>query len=182
MSSCWLFCRLRTGPTAVKSPTNSADDRIFLHPPDGRHAKRYEKQIEGIDKRGRQLIQAEQPYHRTPALLTGPESHPLWLIHDLDRIDKHRELVLTIAAFEISATGMAGSFVALYRRIGRPEQEIAELARTLAPETQISTRIAFKTFGGRTPQEVITGLRSLRDYVVKLAQRFDEDCFSDSED
>ena len=51
--------------------------------------------LQGIDAKVRQAIKDIQPYHREAAYI----EHPLWVIHELDRIDKHRRLNLTAYAF-----------------------------------------------------------------------------------
>lgn len=51
--------------------------------------------LRGIDLNARLLIKGMQPYHLADAYM----EHPLWIIHELDRIDKHRRLNLTSYAF-----------------------------------------------------------------------------------
>jgi hypothetical protein len=50
----------------------------------------------GVPDPARTFIESEQPYHwnNTPDTFRG---HPLWVLHDLNRIDKHRRLTLTTA-------------------------------------------------------------------------------------
>ena len=52
--------------------------------------------LTGVPDDARHFIEQEQPYHWNDA----PDSfryHPLWLVHDLNRIDKHRRVALTTA-------------------------------------------------------------------------------------
>jgi hypothetical protein len=56
------------------------------------------KKIRGIGARGRAFITRHQPYKRRHRLLPGvspqatADSHPLWLLHELNRVEKHRLL------------------------------------------------------------------------------------------
>ena len=51
--------------------------------------------IRGCDPGVQTIIEGLQPYKRGNAF----RSHPLWVLHDLDRISKHRLLHTTVAAF-----------------------------------------------------------------------------------
>jgi hypothetical protein len=57
--------------------------------------------LKGVDPAAREAIKGIQPYHREAAYVTDP----LWVIHHLDRIDKHRRLNLTAYAMG-SAVGI----------------------------------------------------------------------------
>jgi hypothetical protein len=50
--------------------------------------------LQGIHPDAIKAIEGIQPYHRGPTY----SEDPLWLIHELDRIDKHRRLSLTACA------------------------------------------------------------------------------------
>lgn len=52
------------------------------------------RKLKGIDPKAREAIKGIQPYHRKTAFAQDP----LWMIHELDRIDKHRRLNLTTYA------------------------------------------------------------------------------------
>jgi hypothetical protein len=51
--------------------------------------------IRGMDPLAQAEIEKLQPYHRG----NGYKAHPLWLLHDLDRISKHRLLHVAVASF-----------------------------------------------------------------------------------
>lgn len=52
--------------------------------------------IRGWDPAAQTLVERLQPYHEGANFRT----HPLWMLHDLDRTNKHRLLHTTVAAFE----------------------------------------------------------------------------------
>ena len=64
-------------------PANGAD--IF----DGRASE----WLHGVPDGARRFIQEEQPYHWDDGYIF----HPLWVVHDLNRIDKHRRLAVAAA-------------------------------------------------------------------------------------
>lgn len=53
-------------------------------------AKEESARIGCVDPKGQTIIRSLQPHHRGQMY----RDHPLWRIHELDRIDKHRRLVL----------------------------------------------------------------------------------------
>src|ERR1700730_13558450 len=59
-------------PVFSKRPTNNDEIASF------------KSKIKGISAAARTVIECEQPYHRP-----DPLEHSLWIIHDMDRIDKH---------------------------------------------------------------------------------------------
>ncbi len=139
--------------------------------------RRFERKITGVPPRPRQLIESLQPYHRPEAILTGPLNHPLMVIHDLDRIDKHRQLGIAICGFGIETSEMAGLHLMLQRYAGRAEDEIAGLAATLDPKTTLTPQVAFLEFGGKRVQPVVPSLSKLARYVKDVADLFDRECF-----
>jgi hypothetical protein len=53
------------------------------------------------------VVEDDQPYRwTTEEHPDGYRFHPVWLVHDLDRIDKHRRLALTAAAVRHAAVGI----------------------------------------------------------------------------
>lgn len=140
--------------------------------------KRYERKVEGISQRGRVLIERVQPYQRDPNfVLTGPRSDPLWIVHEMNTIDKHRELVLTTATFDIPLTGMEDILVMLYREANVPENDIVGLGRAFDPNSIITAQLAFRDFGGRNCCPVIPGISKLARHVERVLLMFERECF-----
>lgn len=164
--------------TRESSPT-SIEFPIFLSKPsDPNTVASYERKVKGISPAVRDLIERIQPYQRDDRFaLTGPPNDQLWIIHDFDRIDKHRELVLTVAAFRIEGAGQVEFFAHLYREADFPERDIAGLSRTLDPNCEISPDVVFRDFGRRKMHPVIPGLSKLSRHVGKVIDAFERDCF-----
>jgi hypothetical protein len=146
-------------------------------PADKSSQARFDRKLTGVQPRARQLIESLQPYHRSEAILTGPLNDPLMVIHDLDRIDKHRQLTIATCGFAIETSGMAGLHIMLQRYAGRTEQEIARLATTLDPKATLIPQVAFLEFGGRKLQPVVPGLSRLAQYAKTVVELFDRECF-----
>ena len=69
------------------------------------------RKLVGVPETVRRVVEHEQPYTwRTNADPDGYRYHPLWQVHDLDRIDKHRRLALTAAAVRHAAVGIPERF------------------------------------------------------------------------
>jgi hypothetical protein len=146
-------------------------------PVDKSSQARFDRKLTGVQPRARQLIENLQPYHRSEAILTGPLNDPLMVIHDLDRIDKHRQLTIAICGFAIKTSGMAGLHILLQRYAGRTEDEIASLATTLDPNTTLIPQVAFLEFGGRKVQPVVPSLSRLAQHTKAVVELFDRECF-----
>jgi hypothetical protein len=56
------------------------------------------KQLSGVPDKARAFIESEQPYQWKD---TDYRYHWLWVLHDLNRIDKHRRLATTTAALDL---------------------------------------------------------------------------------
>jgi hypothetical protein len=159
-------------PTRIEFP-------IYVSKPiDKGEISRYERKVEGISDHGRRIIEAMQPYNRPPAILTGPQADPLWIIHEMDTTDKHRELVLTVATFDIRTQGIMESlWLMLYREADFPEREIIGLGRAFDPNSKITMQISFREFGGRKLQPVVPRLSKLTRYVARIVRVFADECF-----
>jgi hypothetical protein len=140
--------------------------------------KIFDRKLAGVPDPARRLIERLQPYHRPEALLTGPLNDPLMVIHDLDRIDKHRQLAVALCGFSITAFGMAGIHIMLQRYAGVAEDEIAMLAATLDPNSQINPQVAFLEFGGKKVHPVVPGLSKLARYVSAVVDLFEREFFN----
>jgi hypothetical protein len=58
--------------------------------------------IAGWDPKAKTIVEGLQPYHRG----SGFRSDPLWVLHELDRINKHRLLHTTVASFSGTVWGV----------------------------------------------------------------------------
>jgi hypothetical protein len=152
---------------------------IFCSKPMDKSAtRRYQRKIEGVGEHGRKIIDALQPYNRDPAfLLTGPVNDPLWIVHEMDRIDKHRELIITLGAFDVAVSGMADIYLMLYRQDDLPEEDVVGLGRSFDPDSKVTTQVAFHEFGALRMQPVIPGLSKLTRYVNRVLDVFASECF-----
>ena len=55
-----------------------------------KYASEVSQKIEGVSARAKTVIERSQPYHR------GGGRDPLWTVHEVDRIDKHRVVIVTL--------------------------------------------------------------------------------------
>jgi hypothetical protein len=74
--------------------------------------------LKGMHPNARKAIEKLQPYHRKDAYVADP----LWIIHELDRIDKHRRLNVT--AYAMGSVGI-GAGPTGYGYIGELHMERA---------------------------------------------------------
>jgi hypothetical protein len=99
--------QLSSADLQAKSP-NQIEFTVFTERPKPcgvrkNKISRYCRKVEGIaSPTALARIDALQPYTRT-----NPLRHILWLIHDMDRIDKHRELILVAFSGQINVMANA---------------------------------------------------------------------------
>jgi hypothetical protein len=62
-----------------------------------------ERKLKGVSAQATDLIEQSQPYH-APV----PCSHPLWVLHELDVIDKHHSILLTASIANLRFVGHYG--------------------------------------------------------------------------
>jgi hypothetical protein len=100
-----------------------------------------------------------------------PEDDPLWIVHDFDRIDKHRELVIVE-----SSIGLKINANLLYKFVISKEKASGELSdEDVKMNTQVAANISFRQFGKREYQPVIPGLFKLGQYVRDFIGLFSDE-------
>jgi hypothetical protein len=127
----------------------------------------YERKIKGItDPDVVGLIEHFQPYNSP-----DPTNTYLYIVHNFDRIDKHRELVLCFPTGAREFPPDLQSFVARYQR-EHPELRSVEVAINLKAYGKLVPQIAFKEFGRREVQPVVQGLMELNNFIVTVIAQF----------
>ena len=135
---------------------------------------RYERNIKGISNRNvLKLIEGLQPYHRGDNAINDP----LCIIHDMDRFDKHRELVVTSsAAGMFLQPGAPKEGIAAWEKHheGNPLSDIEAYYASLTVNNyvKLAPQIAFSKVGNRGPGAVIPTLTQLKQYVIEIVMRF----------
>jgi len=155
----------RTNETAIAFPI------LTVAPSNKKAQSSYNRNIKGITgAAARGLIEELQPYRSA-----NPIDDPLAIVHDLDRIDKHRDLVLVVPTFDMLinfpwrmlSTKMIGGGLETGENafVGESEHEI---------KLQLSSHIAFAEIGGRKNQPVIPALTELANKIGDVLGRFSE--------
>lgn len=108
-----------------------------------------------------------QPYQRGEQF----RDHELWLIHDLDRVDKHRHLHVVTAAANLSELSMGGYFERFWWGGGvvKDGDKVSEWSDPVGPGAHLNVGSARKVVLGKPEagagRELVPLLRALRDYV-----------------
>jgi hypothetical protein len=115
----------------------------------------------------REALRKLQPYKRGAQWAT----HPLWVIHDLDRVDKHRHLHLVTAAANLSHLSMGGTgyFPYFWFGGGVVEDGDCEWADPAGPAPHLQADIARQVVIGQpeagSGREIVPLVRSLRGFL-----------------
>lgn len=144
------------------------DFPVFEKPPvDKKARERFDGKIQGInDPNARSLIERLQPYNAP-----DPVDDPLFIIHGLDIIDKHRELVFCIPTGARFFPPEMQTVVEGYQR-QHPELDAAQIAHHFKGHGPLLPYISFKDFGRREIQPVIPGLTNLFNYTYTTVNEF----------
>jgi hypothetical protein len=163
----------RGDPTATYSEFPIFKDRFGDNSWDS-HGKR---KLRGVDRKV--LAQAKwlQPYRR------AQEHDPLWRVHRLDIIDKHRHLPLVSPYLRHSAYAPEGGTVEDVAQIAGPFEDGTPVARfKMVPyagstmmyvKTEFTFDISFGEGELLTNEPVMQSLENLRTYVGFVVARFD---------
>jgi hypothetical protein len=134
---------------------------------------RYCRKIEGIaSPSALARIDSLQPYLRTDA-----SRHLLWIIHDMDRNDKHRELVLLAytGALNVNAMAQASGVAQMM-----PWEIKARSVHIIGPakvemKIQMAAQIALNEFSGREDQPIIPTLQNFLRFTSDAIESFAEE-------
>jgi hypothetical protein len=119
--------------------------------------------MQNIPPEAQEIIESLQPYHQEDEL----NLVHLWWLHELNRIDKHRELIPCFTSSMIKYSDMSGIF--------RPSGRLNDGARIVIPipkgklKTKIGAEIAFDvpTLDSPLPFEKIDGIHKfIREEVI----------------
>ncbi len=135
--------------------------------------------VRGIPPAAQAVIESLQPYHR----VHDPKGHDLWMVHELDIIDKHRKGLTTGAITDDAAIAIKSLHDVNNYRVAHvggaiqagPFQSGAEVARlsfqATGPNPQVnmdiytSFKVAFNPTGPGRGELVLDCLTRLREYV-----------------
>lgn len=133
---------------------------------------KYKRKIEGItNAKVLFWINELQPYKAR----ANAADNSLLIIHNMDRFDKHRELVIVDSSAEISfplAMEELWRKAELYSQEKLPESEHLAFSQALKDYGKVIPGVAFREFGKRKTYPVIKGLVELWDDVNHLAALF----------
>jgi hypothetical protein len=119
------------------------------------------RKIKGVtDCRALKTIYSLQPYR-----VAEPAKHPLWMIHDLDITDKHRELVIISGEGRAETTSreLAVEFAEYVR--GKRGRFTAEFKQEFDKYGKVTPQIAFRDLGWGESKPVIPLLQQLTNTV-----------------
>lgn len=116
----------------------------------------------------REALRDLQPYKRGPDFA----SHEIWLVHDLDRVDKHRHLHLITSAANLTQMTMGGAGHFPYFWFGgghvKDGDKVCEWADPTGPNPQLNAEIAQQIVLGQPEagagRELVPTLRALREF------------------
>jgi hypothetical protein len=144
---------------------------LEVEPRNSNERARYNRKIEGISKAGViTLICNQQPYR----LGADAPNHPLLIIHNMDRFDKHRELATFVSCGNMRIPVESLLKVARHQKEKLSEAEINALGAELKQNCEITPQVTFREFGKGDRQAVVPGLQELGTYVRDLITLFAE--------
>jgi hypothetical protein len=127
----------------------------------------FERKIQGIkDPEVRSIIERLQPYNAT-----YPLDDPLWIIHDFDIVDKHRDLIFCVGTGSTVFPREMQGVLERYQR-EHPELDSAQVARHFKSYGPTHPCISFRDFGRRGVKSVTEGLIELFNYTISAVEDF----------
>jgi len=133
----------------------------------------YCRKVEGISSPSALArIEWLQPYTRP-----NPSRNSLWIIHDMDISDKHRELILAVYSMNVNLRAET-------QLLGFGEQMPWELnprnfriygKSPVQVKGKMSAQITFREFSGREDEPIIPMLNKLLDFTTNTIESFAEE-------
>lgn len=169
----WVF----SSEVARRRHENVLAFPILRELPDAKKLARYNAQIQGIADPGRvrDLIWQWQPCNRGGNALDDP----LCIVHDMDRFDKHRELVIVASCANLTFPGTSLDVVNKVMEYRRGKTlstaDVAAVSRAIKHEAKVSPQVAFTKFGTRDTEFVIPALAYLLNSVDKVVESFESE-------
>jgi hypothetical protein len=140
---------------------------IFEHSLNHNTRKSFEGKIHAVtDPNAISLIERLQPYNAP-----DPVDDPLLIIHKLDIIDKHKELVLCFNTGARIFPTVMQPIMEAYQR-AHPELNGTHLAEQFNGYGILQPCISFRDFGRREVQPATLGLMDLLNYTTEVVEGF----------
>src|SRR5205807_156790 len=165
----WIF----SDDTAKRLHENALEFPIFRDPLTKDDLRRYERKIQGItNARVRALIKQFQPYQRG----ANAVNDPLCIVHDMDRFDKHRELVIVTSCANAIFSSMPADLMKVVAAYAKTKtvslDDLRVFQRAVKQDADVTPQIAFAQFGNRKHGLVVPCLAQLLDAVGDVADLF----------
>ncbi|MGH9499568.1 MAG: hypothetical protein ACRD3L_10545 [Terriglobales bacterium] len=129
---------------------------------------RYCRKVEGIaSPTALARIHGLQPYLRA-----DPARDPLWLIHDMDRIDKHRVLLVAVHTMNLNIVASLSGIG--YQMPWERQPRVGKLSpmSQMEMEGKMSPQIAFSELARREDQAIIPTLQSFLRFTSNAIESF----------
>jgi hypothetical protein len=166
----WHF----SSPGARRDHENALEFPVFRLPMTKDEGKRFKRKIQGISSnRVLALIEELQPYHGGDDAI----NHPICIVHDMDRFDKHRELVIvTSCANIVFPKGTSFDVIAsvMTYREGKilPEPERIAAQRAIKNDAKVFPQVAFAQLGRGDAHFVVPALAQLLGAITDVVELF----------
>jgi hypothetical protein len=171
----WELATLNVGPG--NEPRRQTEFPVFVDCSEYR--SKATQKVADLSVPARAEIERLQPYYETRVPY---ESHPLWVVHELDRVDKHRTLNVTALMNQDFGIGFDSTPIDIELRAGLemeepgPLEDGAKIAWAdfiaIGPNPQmdvyskIAFDIAFGDEGSWRGRAVVPVLRDIRNHIV----------------
>jgi hypothetical protein len=157
---------------AWRKAENVIEFPVFAEPLTKDDLKRYNRKIQGItNTQVLTWIREMQPYNAG----ANVADDPLLIVHNMDRFDKHRELVIVDPSAFINIPPTMPELarkLTLYADGKLPASEHVSASRALKEHTKVTPQVSFREFGKRKTQPVIPGLMELFDEINTMVAIF----------
>jgi hypothetical protein len=139
---------------------------IFTEVPKKNNVSSYDRKVAGIQSLAAlDILKKLQPYN-TP----DPTDTSLAIINSLDRVYKHRNLVLVVGSFRVDITFPLQPPLVI--RAFEPKRETESIVPAGEARFDITFFVAFREFGKKQDQSVIPSLTQLKDEIRRVVAEF----------
>ena len=147
--------------------TTRSEFPIYRTPPENSQQRRqFAQKIDGVREDAAEAIRKLQPFENPPA-----DVNPLWIVHHLDGIDKHRILLTVVAVAHLHPSRKIGADRAMLRApIGTPKSD-AQINEGFSVEIRLNELGDSETEGG-PPAGAVPALAYLAKFIESVLGLF----------
>jgi hypothetical protein len=165
----WIF----SDDTSRRLHASAIEFPVLSNPPGKDELRKFNRQIQGVRKNSvRKLISDLQPYHLGADSINSAVN----IVHEMDRFDKHRELVIVTSCANVTFPNITPDLHRVIMSYAKTKTvsptDLKAFQKAVKNDAKVTPQVAFAKFGKWEGKFVIPSLSQLLDIVIDVTKLF----------